>query len=167
MPNSPRIDSLLRAGNLYLSLQDAIALALENNLDIAIQRYGPQIADAVVMSCRSGRFRARRFDHVTAGPAGANGKRLWNHARQQPERLIAGQHGNLVARSAAACCNRPGPRIPSLDPMLTGSLSWAHQTTPQSNAFITGTNSLISAPGSSATWASRRDFSRERSSGWD
>src|SRR5689334_22091018 len=43
--DSTRIEALLRAGNLYLSLQDAIALALENNLDIAIQRYGPIIAD--------------------------------------------------------------------------------------------------------------------------
>src|SRR4051794_11717575 len=38
LTDSTRIESLLRAGNLYLSLQDAIALALENNLDIAIQR---------------------------------------------------------------------------------------------------------------------------------
>ena len=59
----PRIESLLRAGNLYLSLQDAIALALENNLDIAIQRYGPQIADTAVHAGRGGRFRARRFHH--------------------------------------------------------------------------------------------------------
>src|SRR5690349_15694453 len=43
--NSNRLESLLRAGNLYLSLADTLALALENNLDIAIQRYGPQIAD--------------------------------------------------------------------------------------------------------------------------
>ncbi len=41
MTNSTRIETLLRAGNLYLSMQDTIALALENNLDIAIQRYGP------------------------------------------------------------------------------------------------------------------------------
>src|ERR1700733_15395593 len=32
--DSPRIDKLIRAGNIYLSLRDAIALALENNLDI-------------------------------------------------------------------------------------------------------------------------------------
>src|SRR5579863_323270 len=38
--NSNRLEELLRAGKLYLSLQDAIALALENNLDIAVQRYG-------------------------------------------------------------------------------------------------------------------------------
>ena len=36
-----------------------------------------------------------------------------------------------------------GPAIPSLDPMLTGTLNWAHLTTPQSSAFLTGTNSLI------------------------
>src|ERR1019366_830934 len=41
LADSTRLESLLRAGNLYLSLQDTIALALENNLDIAIERYGP------------------------------------------------------------------------------------------------------------------------------
>src|SRR5436305_509665 len=37
--NSNRLESLLRAGNLYLSLRDAVALALENNVDIEVQRY--------------------------------------------------------------------------------------------------------------------------------
>ena len=41
LTNSPRLESLVRGGNLYLSVQDVIALVLENNLDIAIQRYGP------------------------------------------------------------------------------------------------------------------------------
>src|SRR4051794_14340170 len=54
LTNSTRIESLLRAGNLYLSLQDTIALALENNLDIAIQRYGPQLADAALQSALAG-----------------------------------------------------------------------------------------------------------------
>src|SRR6266511_1833796 len=39
LSNSPRLESLVRSGNLYLSVQDVIALVLENNLDIAIQRY--------------------------------------------------------------------------------------------------------------------------------
>jgi outer membrane protein len=43
--NSSRLDQLLRAGNLYLSLQDAIALTLENNIDIEIQRYNFDLAD--------------------------------------------------------------------------------------------------------------------------
>src|SRR5437879_5040721 len=54
LANTGRLDALLRGGNLYLSMQDAIALVLENNLDIAIQRYGPQIADAVVMQAEAG-----------------------------------------------------------------------------------------------------------------
>jgi len=41
LTNSPRLEQLVRAGSLYLSVQDAIALVLENNLDIAVQRYSP------------------------------------------------------------------------------------------------------------------------------
>jgi len=46
LSNSSRLEALLRAGRLYLSLQDTIALALENNLDIELQRYGAQVASA-------------------------------------------------------------------------------------------------------------------------
>ena len=51
--NSSRLDQLLRAGNLYLSLQDAIALALENNIDIEIQRYGFDLADTDLFRARA------------------------------------------------------------------------------------------------------------------
>jgi outer membrane protein TolC len=54
LANSSRLDALLRGGNLYLSLQDAIALALENNLDIAIQRYAPRLADAALLRAKAG-----------------------------------------------------------------------------------------------------------------
>lgn len=43
MAYSGRLESFLRGGRLYLSLMDCIALAIENNLDIAIERYGPRI----------------------------------------------------------------------------------------------------------------------------
>src|ERR1700676_3700470 len=45
LANTARIDQLMHDGKLYLSLNDAIALALENNLDIAIARYNLKIAD--------------------------------------------------------------------------------------------------------------------------
>ncbi len=45
MSNSGRIDQLIRAGNMYLSLNDAIALALENNIGLQIQRYQFDITD--------------------------------------------------------------------------------------------------------------------------
>jgi hypothetical protein len=47
--NSPRIDQLIHEDKLALSLQDAVELALENNLDIAIQRYYPWVADASIL----------------------------------------------------------------------------------------------------------------------
>ena len=52
--NSPRVDALMRDGKIYLSIDDAIALALENNLDLEIARYNLNIADADVLRARSG-----------------------------------------------------------------------------------------------------------------
>lgn len=140
--NSGRLDSLLRAGNLYLSLQDAIALALENNLDIAIQRYGPQVADAAVLAAEAGSFARGVSTSVTAGPNSASVSSSGTtpgsnqNASSQASSSTASAVGGSVLQSS-------GPSIPSLDPSVTGTLSWAHLTTPQSSAFLTGTNSLI------------------------
>ncbi len=54
MTDSPRLQQLVRAGNLYLSVDDVIALVLENNLDIAIQRYGAFLSQEVLMRTASG-----------------------------------------------------------------------------------------------------------------
>ena len=54
LTNSPRLESLLHAGNLYLSVRDVIALALENNLDIAIQRYATPLAREVMRRTQGG-----------------------------------------------------------------------------------------------------------------
>src|ERR1700693_437168 len=52
--NSIRLDSLLRGGKLYLSLQDAIALALENNIDIEVERYLFSLAEADLLRAKKG-----------------------------------------------------------------------------------------------------------------
>jgi outer membrane protein len=54
LSNSPRIDSLLRDGKIYLSIDDAVALTLENNLDIDIARYNLNIADTDYLRAKSG-----------------------------------------------------------------------------------------------------------------
>jgi outer membrane protein len=54
LANSARIDSLMRDGKIYLSIDDAVALALENNLDIDIARYNLNIADADLLRAKSG-----------------------------------------------------------------------------------------------------------------
>ena len=75
LANSGRLDSLLRAGKIYLSLQDAIALALENNIDIEIQRYGPQIADAGVLLATAGGFARGVSTSVQSGPNSGSARR--------------------------------------------------------------------------------------------
>src|SRR4029077_8509153 len=52
--NSPRIDSLMRDGKIYLSIDDAVALALENNMDLEIARFNLNIADADLLRAKSG-----------------------------------------------------------------------------------------------------------------
>src|SRR5689334_9234488 len=52
--NAPRIDQLMQNGKLMLSLDDAIALALEDNLDIAIARYNLPIADTDILRAKAG-----------------------------------------------------------------------------------------------------------------
>ncbi|MBI4467279.1 MAG: TolC family protein [Acidobacteria bacterium] len=54
LANSPRVNDLIRQGKLYLSLQDTIYLALENNLDIAVARYEPFIAASELLRARGG-----------------------------------------------------------------------------------------------------------------
>jgi len=54
LSNSPRIEQLVHDGKMELSLQDAIALALENNLDIAVQRYSPWIAETDILRTKGG-----------------------------------------------------------------------------------------------------------------
>jgi outer membrane protein TolC len=141
--NSGRLDSLLRAGKLYLSMQDAIALALENNLDIEIQRYGPQLADASVQRAEAGGFARGVSTNVTAGPTSAS--TTTGTAAQ------TGISGNAASQASTATTvtvgsnlvTQTGSAIPNLDPTFTSALRWAHSTTPQSSAFVTGTNSLI------------------------
>jgi hypothetical protein len=52
--NTPRVESLLKNGKLRLSLPDAVTLALENNLDLAIARFNLSIADTDIMRAKSG-----------------------------------------------------------------------------------------------------------------
>ena len=56
LTNSDKLHGLIRAGKLYLTLQDAIAMAIENNLDIAVQRFLHPIAEADVLRASSGQI---------------------------------------------------------------------------------------------------------------
>jgi outer membrane protein len=52
--NKPRVDTLIHDGKLEITLQDAVELALENNMDIAVARYQPWFADTDILSTKGG-----------------------------------------------------------------------------------------------------------------
>jgi outer membrane protein len=126
--NSSRIDALLRAGNLYLSLPDAIALALENNLDVEIERYEFSLADADLLRAQSGGYINGIPTSVLPGiPNGAG----------------LGLLGSSAAGIASAGALSPLGTGLSYDPFVTGALNFGHTTAPQSNTVTTGTNALV------------------------
>ena len=60
--NSPRLGQLIQGGQLMLSLEDAISLALENNMDIAVQEFTPWLAQAALLRAKSGINNKTAFD---------------------------------------------------------------------------------------------------------
>jgi outer membrane protein TolC len=157
LANTARIDSLLREGSLYLSLDDAIALALENNLDVELRRYNPAIASSDVLRAEGGGV-TRGVD-ATVGelPAGLGGpiSPLLNAATPTGSVPTGGSVAVNVTDAAALLSTAtnlsitgtgslsPGTPIAISDPVITGQLSANHVSTPQSSSFITGSDVLI------------------------
>ena len=128
LSNSSRIDALLRAGNLYLSLSDAIALALENNLDVEIERYEFSLAEADLLRAKSGAGINGIPTGVLPGiPTGAG----------------LGLLGSTGTGIGAAGAGSPLGAGLSYDPFITSNLNFGHTTVPQSNTVISGTNALV------------------------
>jgi outer membrane protein len=155
--NSSRIDSLMRAGQLYLSLPDAIALTLENNLDIELQRFLPRIAGTDLLRASGGgllRGLSLLINETAPGIGGPSGPLLTNlTAGSTPTALvntnfsdlalISQQQNDLSVTGAIPLSN--GPLIPQYDPSISGLLSWAHQSTPEYSTVLTGgSNFLVS-----------------------
>jgi outer membrane protein len=143
MANSGRLESLLRAGIIYLSLQDAIALALENNLDIEIQRYAPLIADAAVQTASAGGQARGVSTSVTAGPSSAS---VSSSGTTSGTNQSASSQASTATSSAvgSSVIQSSGPSIPSLDPALTGTSNWAHTSVMETNFATTGADYLAS-----------------------
>ena len=133
--NSHRLETLVRAGNLYLSAQDVVALTLENNLDIEIQRYGPILYRQVTKRTESGGLLRSVGVGISQGPQSVSLTGV----------SLAASGGNTAGTSASAAgvLTQVGPTPPSLDPSLLLVGSWNHNTTPLSNTILTGTTALI------------------------
>src|SRR5207244_4940311 len=119
LSNSSRLEALLRAGRLYLSLQDTIALALENNLDIELQRYGAQIADASILRAKAGGLLRGVTAAVTQGPSSAP-----TQAGQATglSTSAAAQAASTGATTSGTLISQTGTAIPNLDPVVSSFL---------------------------------------------
>jgi hypothetical protein len=143
--NSPRVHESIRAGNLYLSLQDALALAIENNLDIELERSALPAADAELLRAKGGgTLRGLSFTLAEA-PAGVGG----TLSPVVTSAAIAGRatSGSSVATNAIELGVLAAPQsnlsmqggipqsggtvVPGYDPAVVGLLNWTHQTTPE------------------------------------
>jgi outer membrane protein len=138
--NSGRLESLIQAGILYLSAPDVVALALEDNLDIEIQRYGPLLAEENLRRAQSGAALRSVGTSVAAGPTSVSTTGVASN-------LSSSNGGNAAAgngvNSGGGIVAQLGPTIPSLDPTFSAFVSVGHFTTPQSNVFITQTNAIV------------------------
>jgi outer membrane protein TolC len=136
LTNSTRLQSLIRAGNLYLSAQDVIALTLENNLDIEIQRYGPILTREVTRRAQGGGALRTVGVGLAAGPTSVSLTGVSVNA--------SGGGTSASGVSSSGILTQLGPAIPNLDPQFSLFGQFAHATSPQSNTFLTGTTALIS-----------------------
>jgi len=136
--NSGRTDSVIRDGKMYLSLNDAIALALENNLDLAIARYNLSIADTDILRSKAGSaLRGVNTGIVSGTPGGTGTTNLSTSASGGGTGGTTTAAGGAGTGSAGLVTSTlgGGPAIPSFDPFLSGTLDIEQATQPQTSPF--------------------------------
>lgn len=144
LANSPHLSELIRDGKLYLSLKDAVALALENNLDLAIARYNLPIADTDLLRTRAGGiFRGVNTGVVQGTPGGGVG----GFGSGAPGAGAGGTTGGAGGVGAGASglvqsTLGTGTEVSSYDPSINLNGGNEHQTEPLSNLRLNGVPSL-------------------------
>jgi len=132
--NSVRLTDLVKNGKIYLSLSDAITLALENNYDLAIARYNLDIADTDLLRAKAG-----------SGLRGVNSGLVQNTLGGSSQTLtVGGGPGGTSAGAATGSSglvvstDGAGPAPENLDPYITGTVQLERASSPQSNTLFSG-----------------------------
>ncbi len=144
LANSPRLDQLIRDGKLYLSLKDAIELALENNLDLAIARYNVPIANTDVLRTQAGGyFRGVNTGVVQGTPGGGVGG-LGSGAPGAGAGGTTGGAGGAGSGASGLVQSTlgTGTTVSSYDPLINANGGEEHQTLPLSNLQLNGVPTL-------------------------
>jgi outer membrane protein len=142
--NTPRVETLLKNGKLRLSLPDAVTLALENNLDLAIARFNLSIADTDIMRAKAGEsVRGVATGLVQGTPGGGIG----GFGSGAPGAGAGGTSGGAGGAGSGALglvqsTLGTGAPIDSYDPIIVAGMSIDHATFPQSSTVLNGVQSL-------------------------
>lgn len=141
LTNTQRLGTLLRDGKIFLGLNDAVALALENNYDIAIARLNLDIADTDILRAKSGATLRGVSTGLVTGTIGGTTTTITGGGG--PGGTSGGTGGSGTGTSGLVLSTNGGGPLPyDYDPVLTGNLQYESSNTQQSTSFITGTNSL-------------------------
>lgn len=157
--NSARVHYLIRAGNLYLSQADALALAIENNLDVELNRFNFRAAETDLVRAQGGGLLRGIPFVVTETPQGVGGPLgllVTNPASPTNTATSTALSTNALELGALGEAqtnlsvqgNIPqstGTPVPNFDPAVVGLLNWAHQTTPETNFSIFGRPALVTS----------------------
>ena len=140
LANTGRFEQLMRDGKLYISMNDAIALALENNLDIAIARYNLNIADTDIWRAKAGQATRGVNTGLVQGTPGGTGAGVGTTNTGGGAGGTSTGSGGAGAGTSGLVTSTSGvgAAIPSFDPILTGTLQ-LDQT-----RVLTGQSSQIS-----------------------
>jgi outer membrane protein len=147
--NSSRVYSLMRAGTLYLTVQDAIALAIENNLNLEVQRYALPTAEWNVERYEAGgpiRGLSSGAPQVGISDSGIGVLGALSAAGLGG----GGGGGSGLGGGGGAILQQIGPVVVNFDPSLTGSDSFYHVTSPFANNTF-GVNPLVDSDTISTT----------------
>ena len=142
LQNSPRLHELIRAGKLYITVQDAIAAAIENNLDLEVNRYGPLTADwglkrALAGGPLSGVTAGNSLSNQATSGQGVAGSQLAAGLSSGGSGSGGGGSGGVVQQI--------GPITPNLDPVFQNATAFIHTTQPQQNSTQSQVSALIDA----------------------
>src|SRR5579862_2891564 len=140
LKNSSRLASLIRAGKLYVTVQDAIALAIENNLDLEINRYGPLVAEWTLERRQAGGV----LPGVTAGNSFVNQATSGQGVQgSQVAAGLANNNNNSGGSGGNAVIAQIGPVTQVLDTVVQNTSLYEHITTPQPNLTQSQTTALV------------------------
>jgi outer membrane protein TolC len=138
--NSVRLTDLVKDGKIYLSLSDALALALENNYDLAIARYDLDIADTDILRTRTGQAPLGAPSGLITGTLGGSASILSTGGGPGGTTVGSGGAGSgsagLVLTTQGA-----GPTPEALEPSVSAAIQFDRDHAPSTSFFAGGTSS--------------------------